>query len=1583
MGWAGEVEEQDDYLTCSDLSESRAEGQDAHSAPDPEQVEDQDSDIDADITRAHGPKTTSEKRRAQNEVMRAFAADLSASITQEEVEQAATKGANEGHLSIRDILAGQDTAVRITNPRDYQTELYLRAIKQNTIAVLDTGTGKTHIATLLLRYTLEQELENRAKGCQAKIAFFLVDSVNLVFQQANVLRCGLDQSVEGICGAMGQKLFHKATWDKLLAANMVIVCTPQVLLECLMHSFVSISRMNLLIFDEAHHAKSDHPYARLMKEYYNHELDVANRPRIFGMTASPIDVKGLEARRIHQAARDLESLLHARIATTTDKMLDYNNIIRPQEEVAVYARLQDGYETTLHQKIKKKYGDVTPFQKFFRDSKRHASELGSWASDMYWFFAFTDEQSRKLQIREETKFNRTPTKYTVSELDAQMARLKEAAAFVQQHKISPPSLNDCDISKKVQKLHFWLNLYYERTTSARCIVFVEKRHTARLLKLLFDHIGGPNLHCDILVGVNSHAGEENVSLRSQILVLQKFRRGELNCLFATSVAEEGLDIPQCNLVVRFDLYRTMIGYVQSRGRARHQNSKYLHMVEEGNSSHRHRVIEVRLDERVMRDFCKELSDGRLLDDTSSEESELLSLDDKLFPSYVDEESGAKLTYRSSLSILSHFVATFPAPDHKTMAQPSYIINPHVSSDSNDPQRRGFICEVVLPEHCPIITAIGRVETRKTLAKCAAAFKMCLELRRHNHLNLHLLPTVTKYLPAMRNALLAVSEKKKGNYSMLVKPSFWRRERGTVPECLYLTVVNAAQGLDRPHQPLGLLTRQPLPHLPLFPIYLRDGRQSNIVSQSTSTPIPMSAELLEMLTKFTLRIFEDIYNKEYEYDVTKMSYWVLPLAVEKLATMGSLSDLTEMFDMEQVQRVYHDPFCKWTSQTPNCNLIDRYLVDPMNGGRRYYSDCLAQHLKPQDPLPTHIPRQSHKFMNSILDYTDSRWMKSRDITRWNQNQPVLQVEKIPFRRNHLAHLEDKEEGEFANLTTYVCPEPLHISNLLIPFVVMCYVMPAIIHRFESYLIALDACDMLGLTISPALALEALTKDSENSEEHGEEKINFKSGMGPNYERLEFLGDCFLKMATSLSTFVQQPEENEFEFHVRRMLMLCNQNLMETAVGKKKVVDTCGTERDLALYKYIRTDAFSRRTWYPEGLKLLRGKGLNKSESDWLNSNHSLGDKSIADVCEAFIGAAFMQYHRPGQWAPSDWDEAVKAVKIFANSEDHRMEKWADYYAAYTKPKYQTSDATATQLDLARKIESKHPYHFKYPRLLRSAFVHPSQPFTWENIPNYQRLEFLGDSLLDMVFIMHLFYKYPDKDPQWLTEHKTPMVSNKFLAAVCVKLGWHRHIRQNTAILFSQIRDYVYEVEEAEREANGAVDYWVSVSEPPKCLADVIEAYVAAIFVDAKFDFNVVQQFFDLHLMPFFVDMTLEAYENFASNHPTTRLSRLLSISFGCTEWRMGAIETETLIPGKGKAIAAMVMIHNKVHFHSVGQSGRYARVRASNAALEKLDGLPPHEFRSRYGCDCVDEGEGEGEGEFDETALSKKMEALKEAIGPSI
>lgn len=1024
MAWSEVVEKEDVYVSCDAMSITEQE----HDEVMPGETEDaprDDPDTDDELPLPHEPKTTTEKRRAQNDIMKAFAADISVKSSRQDIENAVKKSAKQEHMSVRDIMANHATTTQITNPRDYQTELFQRAKDENTIAVLDTGTGKTHIATLLLRHVLDDELEYRSKGGAHRIAFFLVDSVNLVFQQANVLRCGLDQSVEGICGSMGSSLWNKETWDKHFAKHMVIVCTAQVLIECMMHSFVTMARINLLVFDEAHHAKGNHPYARIMKDYYVRELDNSKRPRIFGMTASPVDVRGQTVYHLQDMARELERLLHAKIATATESMLASNNITKPDEEVVFYSPLRNKFETALQKELKTRYGHIDSFQKFFDNAQMHAVELGRWASDMYWTFAFAEEQARKLQIREEFRFNKTLQRGQVNVINAKLKILEEAATFIQGFDSRSPSLSLDDVSSKVLELHKWLSLYYERSDEALCLVFVQKRQTARLLKTLFEHIGGPNLRCDVLVGVNVLPGECNVTLRSQILTLQKFRRRELNCLFATSVAEEGLDIQQCNLVIRFDLYRTMIEYIQSRGRARHHNSKYLHMLEQDNYEHIGRAVEVRQDEETMRKFCSNLARDRNLVDVD-DDTDILDLEDGLYPSYTDSESGAKLTYRSSLAVLNHFVAVWPAPNHENMWQPTYTISAATNTNLLGINRGGFICEVILPEHLPLISMVGDVQSRKIFAKCSAAFKMCLELRKKGFLSPNLLPTMQKHLPAQRNALLAVSEKRKGRYPMLIKPNFWSRERGAVPHRLYLTIVNAEPGLERDHQSLGLLTRVPFPQLPSFPIYHTSGRTSNISSRALDVPFLVDLHLLEVITKFTLQVFINIYNKEFENDPTKMSYWIVPVQ-QKAANDLSRSELAFLLDMEQVHKVVQNPTETWNAQMCAQDLVGRYLIDPYHGGHRYFSERITD-LRPQDPVPAYVARQGHRFMNTILDYTDSKWSRTRDTSRWNPDQPVFEVEKVPFRRNHLACVEEKEMKELERLKAFVCPEPLRISNV---------------------------------------------------------------------------------------------------------------------------------------------------------------------------------------------------------------------------------------------------------------------------------------------------------------------------------------------------------------------------------------------------------------------------------------------------------------------------------------------------------------------------------------------------------------------------
>lgn len=448
-----------------------------------------------------------------------------------------------------------------------------------------------------------------------------------------------------------------------------------------------------------------------------------------------------------------------------------------------------------------------------------------------------------------------------------------------------------------------------------------------------------------------------------------------------------------------------------------------------------------------------------------------------------------------------------------------------------------------------------------------------------------------------------------------------------------------------------------------------------------------------------------------------------------------------------------------------------------------------------------------------------------------------------------------------------------------------------------------------------------------------------------ERLEFLGDSFLKMATTISVFTLIPNKDEFDYHVERMVMICNQNLFGNARSDW-----------LKLEEYIRSKAFSRATWYPN-LSLEFGKKHQKTLNNM--DSHSLADKSIADVCEAIIGAAYMSTRKD-----NDYTMAIQAVTRLTSHKHHPMMKWEDYYAAYQKPAWQITAASAAELDLAKKIEDATNYKFNHPRLLRSAFVHPSRPYSSVKVPNYQRLEFLGDALLDMVCVDFLFHIAPDKGPQWLTEHKMAMVSNQFLGCLAVELGFHKYLLHN-GVLGPTILEYVTAINDARRTAEDAAeaagrprshfarDYWIETRQPPKCIADMLEAYIGAMFVDSEYDYTTVQRFFRDHFQPYFTDMRI--YDTFTNKHPVTFCTRFIYEKFGCHSYglhseEMQVTDDEGIWTGSTK-VAAGILIHGQIVDGAVRESGGYAKKAAARAAVQKLERMTKEQFVKEYGCDC--------------------------------
>ncbi|KFY13215.1 hypothetical protein V492_03412 [Pseudogymnoascus sp. VKM F-4246] len=1516
------------------------------SSPEDSAIEDEDGGDETDSdeeTPAHPSET--QELSYEKSVHESY---VRSRVLQATTGPTAPETKDDNKQSVKWLIKDSGSQEIISSPREYQIELFERAKTRNTIAVLDTGSGKTLIAALLLRHVIDEELERRANGGEKRIAFFLVDSVALVFQQYAVLKCNLNQKMEQFCGDMGCDLWSKELWEKHLNENMVIVCTAEVLFHCLHHSFIAMKQINLLIFDEAHHAKRNHAYARIIKDFYASEPDQSLLPRIFGMTASPVDART----NIKRGAAELEALLHSQIATASNaSLLRYANKTT-KEEVARYDPLPPTSESQLFKKIHHLVGGIKECSKPLDYAVMASSDLGSWIADRVLLISFTGEDVKKLEAKIESNFHKQAQTdpMPLSNLESKIEKLQGAQQIIMAHVFEAPELSPSLLSSKVLGLAKKLRERFERTTFDKCIVFVKQRYTAKLLADLFasPQIGTPHLRVGSLTGTrNRNGANPESSFRNQVITLRRFRQGEINCLFATSVAEEGLDIPDCNLVIRFDLYSTVIQYIQSRGRARQANSSYFHFVEVGNKEQEALVREVRRNENILKEFCQALPEDRLLSGNNYNMDYFLSKERNVMRTYTEPSTGAKLTYRMSLSVLANFVASLPH-NNENIPHPEYMMTGMGAK---------YVCEVILPENSPVHGAIGRPATTKQVAKCSAAFEACLKLRKGRHLDEYLLSTFKDRGPAMRNAQLAITSKANTDYDMRTKPSLW--DANEIPSELFLTILSLEDPgqLERPSQPLGLLTRGPLPPFPRFQLYFGRGKHTAAVSTAAGS-LTVDPETLELINTFSLRIFKDIFSKEYESDPSKMPYFIVPIADAN--TEGQMRLPVDLISWDILKTVSDNQWLTWDESSPESLFEDKYILDPFDGSRKIWAKKVTHEYKPLDPVPPNTAARSARKNNSnILEYSCSLFKVARSKRTFSETQPVIEGDVIPFRRNFLDDHDDPANS--GSTKCYVVPEPLTISALPTRIVAMAYTFPAIIHRIESYLIVVEACSMLHLPISADLALECMTKDSRNTDEHGEEQVEFQRGMGNNYERLEFLGDCFLKMATSISLYTLHPDSNEFDFHVKRMLMICNRNLMDVAL-------------QLKLYEFIRSQAFNRRAWYPKGLVLKKGKTAQAPKK------HKLGDKTIADVSEALIGAALL--------TPSDghlMDHAVRAVTELVCSTDHAIEKWEDYFKGYTKPKYQIAASTASQRNLAEQVETAHNYHFQYPRLLRSAFIHPSYPFAYERVPNYQRLEFLGDSLLDMACVNFLFHRFPTKDPQWLTEHKMAMVSNQFLGAVCVALGFHGHLLQFNQAIQSSITEYVAEATEAREQAEQdairdgkqasdcARDYWLHTKLPPKCLPDIIEAYIGAIFVDSSFNYGEVERFFDLHIKWYFEDITL--YDTFANKHPVTFLHKFLQQNMGCAKYRITASSMPDDGSGTPPKILATVMIHSQILVGVERESARYAKVAVAQQALEILKGGTLAQFRQTYRCDCKEKGLDVADCDMEEAA----EESLEKAV----
>ncbi|XP_030076811.1 ATP-dependent RNA helicase DHX58 isoform X2 [Microcaecilia unicolor] len=448
------------------------------------------------------------------------------------------------------------------NLYDYQWEVIEPALEgKNIIVWLPTGSGKTRAAL----YVVKRHLETKRR---AKVAV-LVNKVHLVDQHyQNEFYPFLQDSfkVVAISGDTDEKSFFASVVEQ----NDVIICTAQILQNALFNpekeKHVELTDFSLLIIDECHHTHKDGVYNKLMEGYIEKKMrNEGKLPQILGLTASPGTGKAtsFEKAKEHilqnpfgRKLAEIMTMIHEFLGDTTfssdfGTQMYEQKIVELEKEGAVMFSSKKRI-CALHLR---KYNDAL----LIYDTVR-----------MVDAFNYLDEF---YMLEKVTKTRGDLTEEFLFQIFAE--NREELVLSATNMKYENPMLS---------KLEEILRKQLDTSAESQGIVFTKTRQSAHALHKWVESNGrlqAIGIKAAVLTGAGYSNQTKHMTQNDQQKVIQEFRKQMLNLLISTSVAEEGLDIPECNIVVRYGLMTNEISMVQARGRARAEDSVYSVLAKSG------------------------------------------------------------------------------------------------------------------------------------------------------------------------------------------------------------------------------------------------------------------------------------------------------------------------------------------------------------------------------------------------------------------------------------------------------------------------------------------------------------------------------------------------------------------------------------------------------------------------------------------------------------------------------------------------------------------------------------------------------------------------------------------------------------------------------------------------------------------------------------------------------------------------------------------------------------------------------------------------------------------------------------------
>ena len=447
--------------------------------------------------------------------------------------------------------------------RLFQLDLAATALKSSSLIVVPTGLGKTVIALMVL-------LARMDKGR----VLFLAPTKPLVEQHAVFLQHVLrDRDIVSMMTGESPPEKRIESWVK----SRIVVSTPQVIENDLLSRRIDLKDVSLVIFDEAHRAVGGYAYVYIADRYHRE----AKSPLVLGITASP----GSQSEKIAEICTNLHIV---NIQTRTendpdvapfvhDREIDWVKLIVPKELLLIRSAIEELLRSRIDDlnrlcispvgiDVKSSKKELLGLQATLMSSAKTKANKSTFAAislmaeilKLHHGVELAETQgpdslARYFQRLEGEALSRSGSK--ASRRIMQDQRFRQVVDALNSLEVEHPK------PAAVKRI---LQEQIATKPESRIMVFTNYRDTATsLLRFLKDD---PAIRAVRFVGQSSRENDEGLSQKKQAEILQKFRAGDYNVLIATSVGEEGIDIPATDLVLFYEPVPSEIRSIQRKGR---------------------------------------------------------------------------------------------------------------------------------------------------------------------------------------------------------------------------------------------------------------------------------------------------------------------------------------------------------------------------------------------------------------------------------------------------------------------------------------------------------------------------------------------------------------------------------------------------------------------------------------------------------------------------------------------------------------------------------------------------------------------------------------------------------------------------------------------------------------------------------------------------------------------------------------------------------------------------------------------------------------------------------------------------------